>query len=368
MATPHTCLIRRLMKRFLNVDSGKIANFHFFTSSYPQVSQVSIVKPPAGSRIPCPRIPDRAPKQDSRPRTGIGKAVFENRDTCCTLFDVAANAPPKDPQLLHDEEYFHIMASALKVCAEYKPMFGQGRAGGGLTLEQFRKMYGADPFYSWIGLDSPMMYAAHKAAGGMTSIYRQIGIGGQWVFNKVLQHTLGLNEVQANWTYEVPTTEGMTRKLSLDGRIELTDVADKAKRDRVKNWMNESLKHLKVDRSHDNAPKKGVVFEVRQGYKSKDAKRQNADIANAAHAYVSGYMPSVVLLSLQIDGDIATRYTEARWLLLIGSKGGGPIGSTYAFCREVLGYDLAGFFERNSKRLKIELDKVLEMLLKPDGD
>ena len=30
---------------------------------------------------------------------------------------------------------------------------------------------------------------------------------------------------------------------------------------------------------------KGTVFEVRQGYKSKDSKRQNADIANAATAY-----------------------------------------------------------------------------------
>lgn len=281
--------------------------------------------------------------------------------------DVAANVPPKNPQLLHDEEYFEIMAGALGVCAEYKPMFGQGRTGG-LTLKQFRKMYRTDPFYSWIGLDSPMMYAAHKAAGGMTSIYRQIGIGGQWVFNKVLQHTLGLNEAQANWTYEVPTTEGKTRKLSLDGRIELADVTDKNKRDRVKAWMDESLKHLKIDPANDNAPKKGVVFEVRQGYKSKDSKRQNADIANAAHAYVSGYMPSVVLLSLQIDGDVATRYTEARWLLLVGTNGGTPTDSTYAFCRDVLGYDLAGFFERNSKRLKAELDKVLATLLKPDGN
>jgi hypothetical protein len=271
-----------------------------------------------------------------------------------------------DPQLAHDEEYFEILARALRVCAEYKPKFGQGRAGG-FTLEQFRKMYGADPFYSWIGLDSPMMYAAHKAAGGMTSIYRQIGIGGQWVFNKVLQHTMGLTEAQANWTYEVPTTAGTTRKLSLDGRIDLSDVGDKAKRDRIQAWMLESFKRLKIDPKKENSPKKGVVFEVRQGYKSKDSKRQNADIANAAHAYVEGYMPSVVLLSLQIDGDVAARYTEARWLLLVGTNGGATTDSTYAFCRDVLGYDLEKFFERNSKRLKAELEKVLTTLLKPDG-
>ena len=293
------------------------------------------------------------------------KAIHVGKDFRL-LYAFLVPQPPVNPELAHDEEYFEILASALRVCADYKPMFGQGRAGG-LTLDQFREMYGADPFYSWIGLDSPKMYAAHKAAGGMTSIYRQVGIGGQWVFNKVLQHTMGLTEAQANWTYEVPTADGTTRKLSLDGRITLTDVVDQSKRERVQAWMLHSLSRLKIDPKKENAPKKGVVFEVRQGYKSKDSKRQNADIANAAHAYVEGYMPSVVLLSLQIDGDIATRYTEARWLLLVGTNGGTSIDSTYAFCRDVLGYDLAKFFERNATRLKAELEKVLAKLLKPDG-
>jgi len=274
----------------------------------------------------------------------------------------------RKPQLARDEKYFEILAGALRVCAQYKPMFGQGRAGGGMTLQQFRVLYGADPFYNWMGLNSPMMYAAHKAAGGMTSIYRQIGIGGQWVFNKVLQDTLGLTQIQANWTYLVPNTEGGTRKLSLDGRIELADIADTAARKRVKRWMEDGLRKVLVDPAAANAPKKGVVFEVRQGYKSKDSKRQNADIANAAHAYVEGYMPVVVLLSTQIDGDIVIRYTQARWLLLTGTQAGSPVASTYAFCRDILGYDLAGFFERNCARFKAELEIVLTALLKSDGD
>ena len=116
------------------------------------------------------------------------------------------------------------------------------------------------------------------------------------------------------------------------------------------------------------AAHKGVVFEVRQGYKSKDSKRQNADIANAAHAYVEGYIPAVVLLSTQIDGGVAARYTEARWLLLTGTRDGAPTESTYGFCRQVLGYDLAAFFERNSARFKAELDNVLAALLRPNDD
>lgn len=275
-------------------------------------------------------------------------------------------APP-DPQRAHDEEYFDLLAGALRVCAKYKPMFGQGRSGG-MNIDQFRRMYGADPFYSWMGLDSPMMYAAHKAAGGMTSIYRQIGIGGQWVFNRVLRDTLGLTPEEASWTYKVPSTEGKTRRLSLDARIDLSDVAAKAKRERVRIWLKEALRRLKIDPASPSAPKKGAVFEVRQGYKSKDSKRQNADIANAAHAYVEGYMPVVVLLSTQIDGDVATRYIEARWLMLTGLKEKTEIEGTYSFCRNILGYDLAGFFERNSKRFKAELEAVLTVLLKPDGD
>jgi hypothetical protein len=268
------------------------------------------------------------------------------------------------PDLSHDTEYFEILASAVRVCARYRPKFGQG--GEGLTLAEFEVLYGADPFYNWMGLNSPMMYAAHKAAGGMTSIYRQIGMGGQWVFNKVLQNTLGLTETQANWTYAVPNTTGGTRNLSLDGRIDLADIVDAAKRKRVKRWIEDGLRRVVVEPNTENAPKKGVVFEVRQGYKSKDSKRQNADISNAANAYVAGYLPSVVVLSTQIDGDLVIRYTQARWLMLTGTNGGTPTDSTYAFCRDILGYDLAGFFQRNSARFKAELEDVLLALLKPD--
>lgn len=87
---------------------------------------------------------------------------------------------------VEDAKYLEIIAKSVRVCAKYKPKFGQGR-GDGLTLEQFRGLYQGDPFYSWFGPDNPMMYAAHKAAGGMTSIYRQIGIGCENVFRQVLQ-------------------------------------------------------------------------------------------------------------------------------------------------------------------------------------
>lgn len=112
----------------------------------------------------------------------------------------------------------------------------------------------------------------------------------------------------------------------------------------------------------------GVVFEVRQGYKSKDAKRQNADIANASTAYAKAYLPCVIVLSKQIDKDILSRYCTAKWIVLTGEKDGkDATTSTYAFMREVIGYDLAAFFERNREKLRTEIESVLKALLAPEA-
>ena len=42
-----------------------------------------------------------------------------------------------------------------------------------------------------------------------------------------------------------------------------------------------------------------------------------------------------------------------------------PLISTYDFMRDVVGYDLAAFFERNSVRLRGEIDAILAALLAP---
>lgn len=80
----------------------------------------------------------------------------------------------------------------MRVCAQYRPKFRRGK-GEGLSREQFQALYQADPFYNWFELDNPLMYAAHKAAGGMTSVYRQIGIGCEYVVRLALQDSLDLS-------------------------------------------------------------------------------------------------------------------------------------------------------------------------------
>jgi hypothetical protein len=273
------------------------------------------------------------------------------------------SVPPPDlpASLPDDERYFLLLTTPLRACTQYKPKFGQGGKAG-ITLEQFQQMYGSDPFYSWIGLDSHLMYAAHKAAGGMTSVYRQLGIGSQWILNQILQDHLGLTKEEANWSYLVPSSKAKPRRLSLDGRIDLDYLRDAETKTRVQQWLNEAADKLLLPQKTLESIK-GIVIEARQGYKSKDSKRQNADISNASNAYANLYIPVLILFSTQIDGDVAYRYTQAQWLLLRGTTHGSTTDSTYIFCRDVIGYDLAAFFQRNSARIKNETEAILMALI-----
>ncbi len=264
----------------------------------------------------------------------------------------------------NDNDYLGILTAYIRVCAKYQPKLGHG-AKAGYRLDEFQRIYRADPFYNWLGLDNPLMYAAHKAAGGMTSIYRQIGIGCKALFRRILQDNLGLTDEEVRWSYTLPSTGGKARKLHLDARIPVSSVADTSQRRRVRFWTRDAARRIDVDTAVAKTLK-GIVFEIRQGYKSKDSKRQNADIANAATAYTKGLLPCAGILSLQIDEDIAQRYRNERWVLLTGlTDNASSQESFYSFCKDVVGYDLAGFFQRNSPALKREVETVLTALLTP---
>ncbi len=250
----------------------------------------------------------------------------------------------------------------IEVCLNYLPQFGQGKS---VTLQEFERLYGDDIFYAWFGLDHPLIYAAHKAAGGITSLYRQIGIGCEHLFRQILMDQLGLNAEQSKWSYSVTYGNAKPRILYLDGRIGISDIHSDAVKIRVSTWLQNAAKLVGVNSTVASALQ-GVVFEVRQGYKSKDSKRQNADIGNAAIAYTQGYLPVVVILSDQIDSDVADRYMKAGWLLLRGILDENPYTSTFSFVKQVLGYDLAGFFSRNNPTLKQTVISVLAALLSPD--
>lgn len=74
-----------------------------------------------------------------------------------------------------------------------------------------------------------------------------------------------------------------------------------------------------------------------------------------------------MMLSSQIDKDILLRYRAEKWSIITGVMDAETtaLTSTYDFVKEVIGYDLAAFFERNQEILKNEVDTILKNLLAP---
>lgn len=261
-----------------------------------------------------------------------------------------------------DEEYLNKFLMPLNVCKIYKPKFGQGNLEEGLDLRGFLSIYNADPFYSWIGLNSKIMYSAHKAAGGMTSVYRQIGKGCENLFREILINSTGYKDrSSAEWSYKAKTKSGKDKTLSLDGRLEIAEIENPRIKVNVQKWIEGYCQILKAE-----VPSKGAVFEVRQGYKSKDSKRQNGDIDNIAVAWSRGYLPVFAIFSSQIDSDLVLRYHNNSGGIVTGSIGGTSFNSLFTFCSEILEYDLEGFFKRNSDKIRKEVHVTLETLLATD--
>jgi hypothetical protein len=258
----------------------------------------------------------------------------------------------------NDTKYVNLFLEPLRKCADYTPKMGQGKSG--VDLRQFQTIYGGDLLYSCIGFDSPMMYAAHKASGGMTSLYRQLGIGCERLFRTMIQDTCRLDDSQSTWSYMVESPGGQ-RTLSLDARIDIGDLGDPTLARRFSEWLEGYRAKLDVQTEI-----RGAVFEVRQGYKSKDSKRQNADLANAATAYTQRYLPILTGMSTQLDLDLRYRYEGRKMGVLSGmANSEDSLASVFAFSREVLGYDLEGFFARNAGQLRSEVVAILEALLEP---
>lgn len=261
---------------------------------------------------------------------------------------------------MHNEAaYLKKFLDPLKICKRYKPKMGQGGKEDGIGLDQFLAMYGADPFYAWIGLDTELMYAAHKAAGGMTSVYRQIGKGCEYLFREIIINSCEYNDpIFANWSYKTETRAGKDKTLSLDGRLETAEIKNAKVLKNVNKWIVDYCKDLGAE-----VPKNGAVFEVRQGYKSKDSKRQNGDIDNIAVAWSQGYLPVFAIFSGQIDGDLVLRYKNNRGGIVVGNTSGNARESLFTFSREVLDYDMAEFFKKHSAKIKSEMHDTLKALL-----
>lgn len=289
-----------------------------------------------------------------------------------------------------DSTYVDILINPMREISEYKPKFG---TGSGVNLAEFQKLYGNDPLYHWIGFDSHLMYAAHRASGAMTSLYRNLGTGCEHLFKSLLKDGLGLSSENIKWEYvatseQVASLAGTDMKLvdsedisdiaglsedvkqkekknSLDGRIDLTEITSIESRKIVEKWLGSLKNQLGITWTPI-----GSVFEVRQGYKSMDSKRQSADIANATQALSRQRIPVLVVFSNQIDDQLVKRYEASGWGLLRGDLAKetkkDPTRNTFAFIDQIIGFDLEAFFLRNAELIRSEIFAILETLLGSD--
>jgi hypothetical protein len=261
-----------------------------------------------------------------------------------------------------DQQYIELFLAPLMECASYRPAFGQS-GDQGVDLRSFQSLYGSDPLYHWVGLDSELMYAAHKAAGGMTSIYRQLGTGCERLFRQIIKDELRLSDEQAAWSYEYDKGDGARAVHTLDARITIADISQKSIRDRLRGWIQAAAISLGLPTRRATSLA-GVVFEIRQGYKSADSKRQAADIRFGIRAYEDAdLLPVIAILSTQASDVVCRRYRDNRLLVLRGHLAGPD--STFAFIRDVVGYDLAAFFQRNEHRVRTEFTRIIGHLLTP---
>jgi hypothetical protein len=262
--------------------------------------------------------------------------------------------------LTKDEQYRNVFLAPIRVCAAYRPAFGTSRGEEEISVSDFQKIYGSDPLYGWIGLDSPLMYAAHKAAGGMTSIYRQIGIGCERLVRAIIQDNCGLSDEEVRWSYDSVRSDGKVQTLTLDARLDRVHLRDAAQRKDLDNWIASVSKFMNV-----NHTVRGATFEVRQGYKSADAKRQNADLRFGLASYNEAYLPVVMVVSTQVSTVVIRRYRQNGLLVLTGSLSTNPHESTFAFFDSVIGYSLSDFFQRNASYIQREVGSILHSLLSP---
>lgn len=232
----------------------------------------------------------------------------------------------KLPNPLADHEVLEALwGPLLRVNPDLNPKMGTGKQ---VDVNQFLSIYRTDPLYGQIGFASESVYAAHRALTRLTSLYRNVGTGTEAMVKLFIERCLGIPAASHMWGYEY-SFNGSARKRHLDGAIRFRQVRDVNARRRLRRWV------ANVDPTAT-----GVVLEVREGYKSSDAKRMNGDKDAVLAARADGLVPVMLVLSNQIDVSIVATYLRHGWTVLAGAD-------AYRFCARAFGIDPLEVMGRN---------------------
>jgi hypothetical protein len=232
--------------------------------------------------------------------------------------------PPSDLEILEA-----LWGPVLKIKPNLAPKMGTGEF---VYENDFLGIYRRDPLYgpTALGFNSKAMYKAHQSLTRLTSLYRNVGTGTEAVVKLLIERCLGITPEQHRWQYHY-TFNGSPRTRTLDGAIRFEQIKNAKLRRRVRDWV----------RRHDPQAT-GLVLEVREGYKSSDAKRSNGDKDAVLAARADNLVPVMLVLSDQIAATTVATYTKCGWNIEAGAQ-------AYQFCAHVFGVDLLAVMERNPK-------------------
>jgi hypothetical protein len=83
------------------------------------------------------------------------------------------------------------------------------------------------------------------------------------------------------------------------------------------------------------------------------------------NASIQKYLPVLAIMSTQASQAVVRRYMSSKMLVLTGVLSDDATASTFAFFRQVVGFELDAFFERNSKKMRTRCTTALNGLLDP---
>ncbi|HEX3551376.1 MAG TPA: hypothetical protein VHT53_13410, partial [Candidatus Elarobacter sp.] len=192
---------------------------------------------------------------------------------------------------------------------------------------------------------------------------RQLGRACEALYRQIIADCTNIAPADLTWQYVSTGSGGRSEVLTLDAKIALADLQSEQRR-RMRRWMKDCIAKLPMPSSKIDTLL-GAVFEIRQGYKTKDSKRQNADLRFANRALGEDFLPVMMLASAQVDQDVYRRYIGANLHVLVGSRHFDAALSTFAFFDRVLGYDLIAFYERNASAIKNEMEAIFKKILSP---
>jgi hypothetical protein len=153
-------------------------------------------------------------------------------------------------------------------------------------------------------------------AGGLTSVYRQIGVGTEHLLRAIIRDSLGLTAEETTWSYRYRKPNGKTGVHSLDAKISFADLSDAQRRIFIE-WMEVVGPHV------DLTPANGSGYKVSFLKSGKVIKARTLNVRMriyVRHECLSGGIASCIHdLSQQVSETVIDRYRKDKMAVLTGT-------------------------------------------------